>query len=377
MELCIGRNTMQESGVRSSVFCDSSQQITLSTFDKVSNPRSIHGIYPYRGKMSALDAAHVISQLPPTATLLDPFCGTGTIVYEAQARGMKAIGVDNNPLACVIAKGKTEPIDVESTIARLSHAISEAQFQTNTPQMPTVSSKYFHPETADQIMRIKQVSADFNSYLLSAFYGAICVAARACNGWLWTSTSIGKINEPLRRIDFYSTLLRKAKKHIEFVSDGPPTKIYTYDTRLIHEVIEEESVDIVYTSPPYFDALDYTNYYSKIVLGILGIDRVSVRKGLIQRYSTYREDMKEALSAIDRVVHDESLIIFVVGDRKVRGNLIRGSEFFTEIAPWDNPYVVEREYTNTASGIWDKINKTQRKEQILVWDLTNGGRRSE
>ena len=139
------------------------------------------------------------------------------------------------------------------------------------------------------------------------------------------------------------------------------------------DIIDENSIDIVYTSPPYFDALDYTGYYSKIVLEILAMDRTSVRAGLIQKYSTYRNDMKIAMDAIAKVVHDESLIIFVVGNRKVRGELIRGSEFFSEIAPWSSPHVVEREYTKTASDLWDMINKTQRKEQIIVWDLARGG----
>jgi len=364
---------MQESGVNRGILSGSSPQITLRHFDKVSNPKSIHGLYPYRGKMSAIDAAHVISQLPTNAVLLDPFCGTGTIIYEAQAHGMKAFGVDNNPLACIIARGKTQSSETSSTLDILESAVTEAVNLRDVPEMPESPASYFHPETADQIMRVQQVSVDFSDYLLSAFYGAICVAARACNGWLWTSTSIGRINEPLRLVDFYSTLKRKVKKHIEFLNNGPEVTIHTHDTRRIHEIIEEDSVDVVYTSPPYFDALDYTSYYSKIVLEILGMDRATVRKGLIQRYSTYRKDMKKALTAIDRVVHDKATIIFVVGDRKVRGELIRGSDFFTEIAPWDYSYVVEREYTNTASGLWDKINKTQRKEQIIVWDLSNGG----
>jgi site-specific DNA-adenine methylase len=367
---------MQETGVRDGAFRDSSTHLTLRLLDKVSNPKSIHGLYPYRGKISALDAAQVISQLPSDAVLLDPFCGTGTIVYEAQTHGMKAIGVDNNPLACVVARGKTESIDKVSTLNDLSSAISEAQFQDDVPSMPITASKYFHPDTADEIMRMVQASAHFNSFLLSALYGAICVAARACNGWLWTSTSIGHINRPLRKVDFYSTLLRKVKKHIGFVNQGLSATIHTYDSRRIFDIIDENSIDIVYTSPPYFDALDYTGYYSKIVLEILAMDRFAVRAGLIQKYSTYRNDMKTAMDAIAKVVHDESLIIFVVGNRKVRGELIKGSEFFSEIAPWSGPYVVEREYTNTASGLWDKINKTQRKEQILVWDLARGGRES-
>ncbi|MHA2022502.1 MAG: hypothetical protein ACTSWQ_02460, partial [Candidatus Thorarchaeota archaeon] len=95
----------------------------------------------------------------------------------------------------------------------------------------------------------------------------------------------------------------------------------------------------------------------------------------IQRYSTYKEDMMQALQAIDKVLHDESLVIFVVGDRMVRKKLIRGADFFRDIAPWNDPYIVEREYTKTASSVWDKINTTQRKEQVLVWDLASGGRK--
>lgn len=365
---------MQEHGVSTRPFSDSSPRITLRHFDKVSNPKSIHGIYPYRGKMSAIDAAHIVSQLPSDSVLLDPFCGTGTIVYEAQAHGMSAIGVDNNPLACIIARGKTEYVDHETVHSLLTTSIQSARLQGRVPLMPDSALRYFHPETADQIMRMVSVSAHLPDYLLAALYGSICVAARACNGWLWTSTSIGRINEPLRNIDFYATLVRKARKHLEFTNKGSPAIIHTHDTRSIHEIIPEKSVDVVYTSPPYFDALDYTGYYTKIVLEILGLDRASIRDGLIQRFATYEEEMRSALTSIDRVMSDEGLIIFVVGDRMVRRKLIRGSDFFSDIAPWANPYIVEREYTNTASGLWDSINSTKRKEQVLVWDLAEGGR---
>lgn len=361
--------TMQKTGAVGSSQSRSNPTITLRSLEKVSNPKSIHGIYPYRGKMSPIDAAHVISQLPSDAVLLDPFCGTGTVVYEAQVRGMRAIGVDNNPLACIIARGKTEPLDIEETLEHLEQAILAAKNLQSVPDMPEAPAQYFHPVTANQIMRMIAVSDDFSSYEQSALYGSICVAARACNGWIWTSTSIGRINRPLRDVDFYSTLMRKAKKHISFVVGQPSATIHHHDTRRITEVVPENSIDVVYCSPPYFDALDYTGYYTKLVLEITGGDRAEIREGLIQRYSTYEQDVSMALSAIDRVVKDDSLIIFVVGDRMVRRRLIRGAEFFAEIAPWNDPYIVERSYASTPSRIWDKINKTQRKEQVIVWDL--------
>ncbi|MHA2142223.1 MAG: DNA adenine methylase [Candidatus Thorarchaeota archaeon] len=360
---------MQDSGVAGDSLAEINPTITLRNFGKVSNPKSIHGIYPYRGKMSAIDAAHVISQLNPTISLLDPFCGTGTIVYEAQARGMNAIGVDNNPIACTIARGKTEPVNLDVTINRLTSAVEHAQDAESYPSMPTNPACNFHRDTADQIMRMLYVSEEFSAFEKSILYGSICVAARGCNGWIWTSTSVGRLNPPLRQIDFYKVLMRKARKHIMFVRGEPRATIHQYDTRRIFNVVPEESIDVVYSSPPYFDALDYTGYYTKIVLEVLGVDRGAVRDGLIQRYSTFRNDMAKALKAIDRVIKDDAIIIFVVGDRMVHRELIRGSEFFTEIAPWDEPYIVERSYTNTPSKIWDKINKTQRKEQVIVWDL--------
>jgi 16S rRNA G966 N2-methylase RsmD len=351
----------------------SRKRISLRQFEKVSNPRSIHGIYPYRGKMSALDASYVIKQLHSNSVLLDPFCGTGTILYEAQSQGLSAIGVDNNPLACMIARGKTEPINKAVTISQIEKIVEKARSLRDVEAMSSQPAKYFHENTADQIMRILSLSTSLSSYQLSCFYGAICVAARACNGWLWTSTSVGRINEPLKDVDFYSTFLRKVKKHIEFVQGTPSVAVHTHDTRNLSKIVKKSSIDVVYTSPPYFDALDYTGYYSKIVMELLDINRAEIRQGLIQRYSTYREDMKKALHAIDEVLHDQSLVIFVVGDRKVHKKLIRGADFFREIAPWHDPYIVEREYTKTPSSVWDKVNMTQRKEQVIVWDLASGG----
>lgn len=360
---------MQDTGVNDGSPDRARARITLTHFARVSNPRSIHGIYPYRGKMSSLDAAHVISQLPIDIVLLDPFCGTGTIVYEAQARGIRAIGVDNNPLACVIARGKTETLDVEETLNHLEQATEAAKNLDRPQDMPASPARYFHPETAEQIMRMVAVSEDFSSYLLSALYGSICLAARACNGWTWTSTSIGRIHDSLRSVDFYKTLKRKAKKHISYVRGRPEATIHRHDTRRIFEIVPEKSIDVVYCSPPYFDALDYTGYYTKLVLEVLGESRAHIREGLIQRFSTYKDDIRSALLAVDRVVKDEALIIFVVGDRMVHRRLIRGSEFFAEIAPWEGSYVVERSYSDTPSRLWDRINKTQRKEQVMVWDL--------
>ena len=81
-------------------------KINFQKLQSVTNPNSIHGIYPYRGKISAVDTANVIQQFSKNKILLDPFCGTGTIVFEGYRHGLNVIGVDRNPLAIIVTKGK-------------------------------------------------------------------------------------------------------------------------------------------------------------------------------------------------------------------------------------------------------------------------------
>ncbi len=45
-----------------------------------------------------------LSQLKEGKTLCDPFCGTGTILLQAESMGIKSIGIDFDPLMCDITK---------------------------------------------------------------------------------------------------------------------------------------------------------------------------------------------------------------------------------------------------------------------------------
>jgi site-specific DNA-adenine methylase len=344
------------------------KRLEFRHFGNVNNPKSIHGIFPYRGKMSPVDAASIVRQLPPQGRLLDPFCGSGTIVYESQKWGIETIGVDNNPLAILLSRAKTQPLDKADTLDRLNHLITEAESVKTPPDMPGFAKAYFHERTADQIMRLRTLTDSMNDYLKAAYFGAIALAARACNHYQWSSNSIGKIILPHRLVNFYSLFQQKAKKHIQDLEHKAECTIFEHDARDLKPIIAKDSVDYVYTSPPYFDALDYTSYYSRIVYSILGFDRKAIRERLIQRVSTYESDMKTVMQQIDSVTNDHAVVVFVVGDKKTEEGIINGGEFFSQLCEWKPSYVIERQYTGSSSQIWDSINKTRRKEQIVVWE---------
>lgn len=334
---------------------------------EVNNPSSVHGIFPYRGKISAIDAKQLIHQLPRYGTMLDPFCGSGTIVYEAQQWGLQAIGVDSNPLACTIAKAKTQSIVPEKVVSHSQEIITEAKSLGNVETMNLWPSKFFHDKTAAEIMRVNHFTSEMCDYELATFFGAIALTARACNHYKWSSNSVGKIITPHNYVNFYEKYLVKLKKHIKYVDGKSPAKVFLQDSRKISNLIERDSVDYVYTSPPYFNALDYTSYYTRIVYEIQGFDRQVIKQSLIQHFSTYANDMKIVLSELRKIVKNNGLVIFVVGDKKTQDGVINGGEFFSSLTDWKPTAVIEREYTGSSSQIWDKINQTVRKEQIVMW----------
>ncbi len=145
------------------------------------------------------------------------------------------------------------------------------------------------------------------------------------------------------------------------------SKIIKCDSRKLSSKIKPNSIDYVFTSPPYFDCLDYTAYYAKIIYSILDIDRLEIKSDLIQSFKSYEEDMTNVLKELYTVCKDGAQVIFVVGDKKVKGKVINGAEFFNNISPFKRTEIIEREYTGTSSQVFDKLNKTNRKEQIIIW----------
>jgi len=341
-------------------------ELVFKTLKSVNNPYSIHGIYPYRGKISAVDAQQLIRQLPKQGILLDPFCGSGTILYEARKHGLSVIGVDSNPIAVQISKGKISTFNKDESIEKIKGLIDSIDL-TKKKTMPPLASRSFHDKTANQIMHLKEHYDEFNDYEKAVFLGTICLAARGCNNYRWSSTQIGSVSETKLYIDFFQKFLMKLEKHALPV-DTNHSKIIEGDARKLSQFIKTKRINYVYTSPPYFDALDYTSNYTRIIHYIFNNNVKELKEKLIQDFNTYSDNMKKCFEEIKKVTTDDALIIFVVGDKKKGDKVINGGEFFTSITNENPTHIIQREYTGTASKIWDKINNTQRKEQIIIWD---------
>lgn len=339
----------------------------IKALKSVNNPSSVHGIYPYRGKIAALDAEQVLAQMPKGSVVLDPFCGSGTIVYEGLRFGHHTLGIDANPIAVALSKGKINiPLDIEIAIEEVEEIIAEAKNNKFEGEIPEYPKSLFHERSMDEIMRVSVLYNKMSDYLRACFLGAIALTARGCNDYKWTSSTVGKNIEPKRYIDFYEKFKAKVKKHHYPIEND--SKIFFADTRKSAEFLEPDSIDFIFSSPPYFDCLDYTAYYAKIIYDILGEDRIAIKNSLIQNFDSYEDNMRVVLENLYTILKPGGQVIFVVGDKKIHGKVINGAEYFQKISPFSKYEIIERSYTGTSSQVFDKLNKTERKEQVIIWE---------
>lgn len=73
------------------------------SFTKRAKAPAIEGIHPYPAKfIGDIPRAFIEHLAIPTGTrVLDPFCGSGTTLVEAQRAGLATVGIDLNPIACL------------------------------------------------------------------------------------------------------------------------------------------------------------------------------------------------------------------------------------------------------------------------------------
>ncbi|MBM3266758.1 MAG: hypothetical protein FJZ01_03830 [Candidatus Sericytochromatia bacterium] len=72
-------------------------------------------------------AALVEQYSRPGDTVVDPFCGSGVFLREAALRGRHALGLDSNPIACLLSEVTTAPPDPAAFLASLSGLVQRLE----------------------------------------------------------------------------------------------------------------------------------------------------------------------------------------------------------------------------------------------------------
>jgi len=257
-----------------------------------------HWIHWYPAKMFhriPREILHCLA-LQPGSVVLDPFCGSGTVLLEAALLGCETIGVDVNPMARLISRVKGTALNPKRLEKYLSPVLRQVRSDRAELQSDPVLDFWFKPEARSALSRLKRAimniddgkSRDFFLVTLSS------IVRRS-------SRADPSIAPPVRfsrsRAALANDRYRRAFRHAQSVNFDSVLRTFRaavsrnlqrmaglYHVRgfLDAEILSEEheaaetgipdhSVNLILTSPPYCGAQKYVRSLRLEMLS-LGVD---------------------------------------------------------------------------------------------------------
>jgi hypothetical protein len=323
----------------------------------------VHGFHSYPARMHPAVAAGLIAAFSSSgATVLDPFCGSGTVLVEAMVAGRRAVGTDLNPLAVRLARVKTTPLgssvrDEMVSAAREIAALADERRVRRagaTRRYPSEDVAAFDPHV---LLELDSLRAGVEGLRKDARMQSVLECL-----WLVLSAILVKMSrkasdtssaEAPRRIGagFAARLFARkaeelARRLAELESllppDAPPARVELDDaTRL--RTVGASTVDAVVTSPPYAATYDYVAHHA-LRMRWLGIDTRSMagELGSRRRYArldpheareTWSHELASALRALSRVCRKGARAVLLVADSAVAGEAMRADAMVESVAP--------------------------------------------
>lgn len=217
--------------------------------------------------------ATAISRLSkPSQIVLDPFMGSATTLVEAQRLGRKSVGIDINPVSVLMARSKllkNGSDEVGNYVDRLS-VLMESRWDSIRPSdVPknVQADKWFAPKTLLDLRKIWALldceDDGLHSLGKAAFSSILLSVCKETRHWGYVcDNSTPKTNRAGdARHAFLRTLSQYRAAYIyrdQAMRDTiPEAQIILGDARSKLIEWDEESFDLLVTSPPYFGVADY------------------------------------------------------------------------------------------------------------------------
>ena len=314
---------------------------------------AISKIHPYPAKFIESLPRTLINLLKcdKNTIVFDPFCGSGTTLLEAQRAGIPSIGIDLNPIACLISRVKVQPL--ESSFADCYQNITNKaklliHKGVEIPSIPNLNH-WFSSEVQlaiaalnNEINKISNHSLkDALQFCLSSII--VRVSKQESDTRYAAINKTTTIEDVLFGFANASEKLLNAKSAADF-----PVEATVIEKNILKVKPEEikKKIGLVITSPPYPNAYEYWLYH-KYRMWWLGFDPIYVRSNEIgarphyhkrngQTEHDFSSQMNDVFKLIDHRMASNGKICLVIGRSIIKGRYIDNAEIINKIATMHN-----------------------------------------
>ena len=323
----------------------------------------VHGFHTYPARMHPLTASRLVRAFAPAhGTVLDPFCGSGTVLVEAMIAGRNAIGTDLNPLAVRLARSKTRPRAAEELerLVDAAHGCAQVADERRkaragaTRRLPPEDVALFDPHVLLELDSLRsaleqlapELRADL-SLVLSALLVKLSrkrgdttdeVAPRRIAAGYTAKLFMKKTEELARRLEELTRLIPRPVPRVDVAVDDA-TRMRT----LQGSARDRPRIDAIVTSPPYVGTYDYVAHHA-IRLRWLGLDanpfeqaEMGARRNYAELDATaateaWSSELASFFSAAARVLGRGAPMVLLMADSAIGRDALRADAIVAAVA---------------------------------------------
>jgi len=294
-----------------------------------------HGIHRYPAKFIPQIPRFCLESYSKVGDdVLDPFMGSGTTLLEAFISGRNSYGIDIHPLARLIAKVKTTPIDPGRLMLTAENVLQRVRSdaEDNSGWIPEIPNRdhWFRPDVLRQLATIKKIiwqlrPGDERDFLKICFSSIIRKVSNSDDDSLIPEVTtfqkkldeqgktsydaISRFENTVRNKLIDAADLWNLSKEIgEKYRSVPEVNIIGKDARDI--CLEDSSIDLAVTSPPYASAVHYVSvhklemYWLDLIRSTAELDGrlVGTSRAYVADYGSWRPSAR--IPALQRVIQE-------------------------------------------------------------------------
>ncbi|MDX1904020.1 MAG: hypothetical protein SFU27_07665 [Thermonemataceae bacterium] len=387
-----------------------------------------HCYHNYPAMMIPQVAERILAKYGADSHLLfDPYCVTGTSLVEANLKGINAIGTDLNPLARLKAKTKTAKINLQVLDLYLKdfndysfnlifdlHRVSVV-----IPEIKNID--FWFDKTVQEKLAIIKTFIDkiedenVSNFFKIAFSETVRESSFTRNSefklFRMTAEQMQKFSPDVFGL-MQSKLARNHKGLKAFLEQKQSATSQVYDFNTSNQVqhIENESVDIVVTSPPYGDSrttvaygqfsrlanewldVENANQIDNNLMGgkrqkeVCNFDSLALKESLekialadekrAKEVSSFYCDYQKSIENVAKTIKKGGYACYVVGNRKVKGEVLPTDEItkdFFENQGFSHIETIIRNIPNkrmpsknSPTNVTGKKDETMNNEYIVI-----------
>lgn len=282
-------------------------------------------LFQWNGQFSPQFVEEILRKYArPNSKILDPFCGSGTVLFEAAALGHSAVGIELNPAAFVLARTYilcNQPKQARLALLNEVELSLKKVFPVGWPSA-TATEKTISPRTKEKLLALCETAKEdkravIESLIILSDFFKDNDERRLAKFWL-------KLKKVVAELPYTAHVINALHGDGRFPAEG-------------------SKFDLVVTSPPYINVYNYHQQYraSAEALGwdLLEIAKTEVgsnRKHRGNRFLTvtqYCLDLATTLISLRSAVIDSGRLIFVLGkESRVRGVPFLNGEIAAQLA---------------------------------------------